>query len=74
MSFDPSKLPGGNTMFPSTGDPEQDAKIAESIRLHAAREAEGLCPNGCGPITVDSPVEQHCEVCGFIQQKFVGPF
>jgi hypothetical protein len=68
--FDPSKLPGGNAMFPSTGDPEQDAKIAEGIRRHAANEAEGLCPNGCGPITIDSPSERHCERCGFIHQSF----
>jgi hypothetical protein len=64
--FDPSKLPGGNAMFPSTDDRDQDARIAASIRRHAANEAEGLCPNGCGPITIDSPGENHCQRCGFV--------
>jgi hypothetical protein len=59
----------GNTAFPSTGDPAEDARIAEQLRLHAAREAEGLCPNGCGPITIDSPTHQHCAACGFIQER-----
>jgi hypothetical protein len=64
--FNPAALPGGNAMFPSTGDAEQDARIAESIRRHAANETEGLCPNGCGPITIDSPSKKHCERCGFV--------
>jgi hypothetical protein len=68
--FDPSKLPGGNFSFPSTGDPERDSEIAARIRRDAGAEAEGICPNGCGPITIDSPTEKHCERCGFIQQSF----
>jgi hypothetical protein len=68
--FDASKLPGGNAMFPSTGDPEQDAQIAARIRRDAAADAEGMCPNGCGPMTIDSPSEKHCERCNFVHQKF----
>jgi hypothetical protein len=68
--MDTRKLPGGNAGFVSTGDPEQDARIAAGIRRHAANEAEGLCPNGCGPITLDGASERHCASCGFIGQTF----
>lgn len=68
--IDASKLPGGNAMFPSTGNAQQDAAIAARIRRDAGAEAEGLCPNGCGPMTIDSPSEKHCEACGFIHQTF----
>lgn len=65
--MDTSKLPGGNASFPSTGDPEKDLKIAADIRLRAGREAEGLCMNGCGPITIDSATDHHCDICGFVR-------
>lgn len=68
--FDVTKLPGGNVSFPSTGDPEQDAQIAARIRRDAGAEAEGMCPNGCGPMTIDSPSEKHCESCNFVRQTF----
>lgn len=69
--FDPTKLPGGNTSFPSTGDPERDAAMAARIRRDAAAEAEGMCPNGCGPMTENSPTKQHCAACGFVHERFV---
>ena len=51
--------------FPSSGDPVQDAATAASIRQHAAREAEGLCPNGCGPVRWLDDHTRECAACGF---------
>lgn len=69
--FDASKLPGGNAMFPSTGDAGRDAEVAADIRRSQAYLAEGMCPNGCGPLVVDSPTKRHCERCPFVQERFV---
>jgi hypothetical protein len=52
--------------FPSSGDEEEDARIAASHRKHIANEAEGLCPNGCSPVTVSADGrERTCPVCGY---------
>lgn len=51
--------------FPSSGDPQEDARIAAQIRRNDAYESEGLCPNGCAPIVWDDPYNRHCPVCGF---------
>ncbi len=68
--FDPRKLPGGNMSFPSTGDPARDAEEAARIRRSEAARTEGLCPNGCGPMTEDSSSSSHCAACGFVYQRF----
>jgi hypothetical protein len=41
--------------FVSTGDAEEDAKLAASIRRRLANDAEGLCANGCGPMEQQEP-------------------
>ena len=53
--------------FPSSGDPEEDAREAERLRLTFGRTAEGMCPNGCGPLTwpeYDNVAE--CPACKFV--------
>ena len=55
-----------NFAFTSTGNPEQDARIAADFRRHEALESEGLCPNGCGPIVWDDPHNRHCPACRFV--------
>jgi hypothetical protein len=69
--FDPSKLPGGDAMFPSTGDADRDAEIGRQFMQREALLAEGMCPNGCGPLTDDTPTKRHCERCPFVQERFV---
>jgi hypothetical protein len=51
--------------FVSSGDAEVDARTAAGIRQRMAREAEGMCPNGCAPIVILSDYEVTCAVCGF---------
>jgi hypothetical protein len=69
--FDPSKLPGGNAMFPSTGDADRDAEIGRQFMRSSALLADGLCPNGDGRLIEDSPARRHCETCRFVQERFV---
>ena len=58
-----------NFAFPSTGDPVLDAMEAARIRRSMANEAEGMCPNGCAPLTWPDPEEPRykavCPKCGF---------
>jgi hypothetical protein len=71
MRFHPSPAAGermwtvSDFAFPSTGDPERDAKIAADFRRHDALMSEGLCPNGCAPMVSDDAHNSHCPVCGF---------
>jgi hypothetical protein len=59
--FDPA-----NVSFGLSGDPDEDAKTAASIRKHLANESEGLCPNGCAPLTWPRfDHEAVCPKCGF---------
>lgn len=59
--FDPSRV-----SFITSGDPEEDAKEAARIRRELANESEGLCPNGCAPMTwPESDNIAYCAVCGF---------
>lgn len=51
--------------FPSSGDPDRDREIAEEFLRHDRLIAEGMCPNGCGPMAEDDPQNQTCPVCGF---------
>ena len=66
----------GRVLFLSTGTAEGDAEEARLILLHAANEAEGLCPNGCAPLVryvengEEWPEAKTCPSCGFIG---VGP-
>lgn len=55
-----------NVAFVSSGNAEEDAKEAASIRRQLCNEAEGLCPNGCAPMTwPESDNVAYCAVCGF---------
>lgn len=56
-------------MFPSTGDPERDAEIAAQWRRSDALLSEGLCPNGCGPLTQLDEYTRTCPACGYIHQR-----
>lgn len=61
--------------FPSSGDPEEDERIAASYRRHEARLSEGMCPNGCPPpLVIDSETERHRPDCGFTQGIVGGTF
>lgn len=51
--------------FVSSGNPIEDERIAEGIILHERRLAEGICANGCGPMTVTSRWDADCPKCGF---------
>lgn len=53
--------------FVSSGDPEEDARIAQGIELHEERMSRGICPNGCGPMVLADPYNQDCPKCGFHQ-------
>lgn len=60
--FDPDRV-----AFALSGDPEEDARTAAMIRRNLANESEGLCPNGCAPLTWPrSDSEAVCPSCGFI--------
>jgi hypothetical protein len=69
--LDARKLPGGNAMFPTTGDAAEDAEIGRQFMRSSALLAEGLCPNGDGRLIEDSPTRRHCEACRFVQERFV---
>ena len=56
----------GRIGFVSSGDPEEDERTRRDILLRAGREAEGLCPNGCGPIEIPEPNLHKCPICGFV--------
>lgn len=55
--------------IPSTGDTEEDLRQIDAAVLHEKRIAEGMCPNGCGPLapTRDefSRWDADCAKCGF---------
>lgn len=53
--------------FLSTGDPERDRREAEAFLIHDRRIAEGMCPNGHGPmVRIDEDgYEAECPVCFF---------
>ena len=51
-------------MFPSSGDPEDDARTAAAIRRREGNLEEGLCPNGCGPMR-RTHYGGACPVCNF---------
>jgi hypothetical protein len=69
--FDSRKLPGGNAMFPTTGDAKRDEELGRQFMRREALLAEGLCPNGDGRLIEDSPTRRHCETCRFVQERFV---
>jgi hypothetical protein len=53
--------------FVSTGNAEEDRKIAEEYEVHDRRIAEGVCPNGCGPMnrTDKDGFDAQCPKCYF---------
>ena len=65
-----------NIAFVSTGDPAEDRKIAEEYDLHDRRIAEGMCPNGCGPMNRTDPdgYSAQCPKCFFVGQANVQQF
>jgi hypothetical protein len=56
-----------NFAFPSTGDAEQDRKLAEDFNRSQSRLDDNVCPNGCSRMVFDNPFERHCPVCSFSQ-------
>lgn len=54
-----------NFAFPSSGDAQKDAEFADEFELTDRRIREGMCPNGCGPMTPKDAHEQDCPKCGF---------
>lgn len=55
--------------IPSTGDPDEDLQQLDAAVLHERRLAEGMCPNGCGPLELPAgPLRRwdaDCPQCGF---------
>jgi len=51
--------------IPSTGNPAKDEELIDLIILQDARQAENVCPNGCGPMTITDAHNRDCPVCGF---------
>ena len=55
--------------IPTTGDPEEDLRRIDAAVLHERCLAEGMCPNGCGPLKPSSGKysrwDADCERCGF---------
>lgn len=51
--------------FPSTGDPDEDERIAHRFRLHEERMKKNICPNGCGQMNFIDLNNRKCPVCGF---------
>ena len=39
--------------------------IQDDFAFHERCLQEGICPRGCGPLTVKSYNERKCEVCSF---------
>lgn len=53
-------------MFQTTGNTKKDIELANRIKLHDARVAEGMCPNGCGPLTIIDDHSEDCKKCHFV--------
>mgnify|MGYP000166760921 CR=1 FL=1 len=53
--------------FPSSGDPEEDARELARIERHERLLAEGQCPNACGPMVRTDVLGYHakCPECRF---------
>lgn len=51
--------------FQTSGDAEEDARIAAMIRKTEAMLDEGMCPNGCAPLVWDDPYYHHCPKCAY---------
>ncbi len=49
----------------SSGDPEADQRHLEQAHRSERRRAEGICPNGCGPMVYPAPDHQHCPKCKY---------
>ena len=58
-----------NIGMPSTGDPEEDAKQIDDFIIREKRLAEGICSNGCGPMTELNLWDSECPKCGFTYYK-----
>lgn len=58
--YDPSRY-----AIPSSGDPEQDRREIDSFIKHSMLIDEGMCPNGCGPLSEGEYEGSTCAVCGF---------
>ena len=54
-----------NFAFASSGDPEEDERIAQRIELNNSRMEQNICPNGCGPMTFIDLHNRECPVCHF---------
>jgi hypothetical protein len=55
--------------FVSSGDPDRDGAIMRHHMQSDRRIAEGMCPNGCGPMLQPSPSEQECPKCRFHYER-----
>ena len=51
--------------IPSTGNREEDLRQIDAFVVHEKRLAEGMCPNGCGPLEPVSRWDAECAECGF---------
>ena len=56
--------------FPTTGSAEGDRLLALRIQKSMKHHDEGTCPNGHGPLIVDSPSELHCAGCRYTYTRF----
>jgi hypothetical protein len=48
------------------GPSEEMVEILDQFALHERCLQEGICPKGCGPLSVKSYKERFCQVCGFV--------
>lgn len=53
--------------MPSTGDAAKDAQQIDAFVRREKLLIEGICPNGCGPMTMLAVNERECPACGFRQ-------
>lgn len=54
-----------NIAFPASGNAEQDAAEARRINESVKRRELGLCPNGCGPMVLESSHWRSCPSCNY---------
>jgi hypothetical protein len=55
--------------FSRDSDPADDTPDQAAFRVRDRKIAEALCPNGCGPMTIDGN-RQDCPQCGFSHVRF----
>lgn len=55
-----------NIAVASSGDPSQDQREIHAFVAREKRLIEGICANGCGPMTRTDAQTRECPACGFV--------